>query len=487
MQPRSRSRLVRLAVMVLLATATVWLFIRTSSNDKVSSFVTSHLEALQAKGDRPDTTACSRPLDPSKPLVQYVLMLDAGSTGSRIHVYKFNNCGAVPQLEEEAAFKMIKGGLSAYPDDPEGAAHSLDELLELAVKTVPKHLQACSPVALKATAGLRLLGAEKSEKILQQVREHLELDYPFPLVRPDGVVVMDGKDEGVYAWITTNYLLGNIGSAEEHQTAAVFDLGGGSTQIVFEPKFAVAGAAMREGDHVYALDFGGRNFTLYQQSHLGYGLMEARRAIHREVAASIEDASGGALVNPCIPPGMAREVEVELKGLKHKVNMVGPKEPSATQCRALAEKILKKDAVCHAAPCSFNGIHQPPLADTFAGEAFVFSYFYDRLVPLGFPSSFTVADVLETTERVCAGPKSWKTHFGGVKGALAELEDRPEYCLDLSFIASLLHHGYEMPADRRLKTAKKLGGNELGWCLGASLPLLDTGSGLWTCKVSEVA
>ena len=35
---------------------------------------------------------------------------------------------------------------------------------------------------------------------------------------------MDGKDEGVYAWVTANYLLGNIGGKEKLPTAAVFDL-----------------------------------------------------------------------------------------------------------------------------------------------------------------------------------------------------------------------------------------------------------------------
>jgi guanosine-diphosphatase len=41
---------------------------------------------------------------------------------------------------------------------------------------------------------------------------------------------MKGEDEGVFAWITTNYLLGKIDGGDETPTAAIFDLGGGSTQ-----------------------------------------------------------------------------------------------------------------------------------------------------------------------------------------------------------------------------------------------------------------
>lgn len=175
-------------------------------------------------------------------------MIDAGSTGSRIHVYKFNNCGTTPELEKEAAFEMTPkkeggSGLSSYGADTEGAAKSLDMLLDVAMKTVPDKLKACSPIAVKATAGLRKLdeklGPDASKNILAAVRNRLETQYPFPVVSAvnGGVEVMDGKDEGVYAWITTNYLLGKIGGPDKSPTAAIFDLGGGSTQIVFEPTF----------------------------------------------------------------------------------------------------------------------------------------------------------------------------------------------------------------------------------------------------------
>lgn len=415
-------------------------------------------------------------------------MIDAGSTGSRIHVYRFNNCGSTPELENED-FKMTEkkeggSGLSSYKNDAEGAAKSLDVLMDLAMEKVPDNLKGCTPVAVKATAGLRKLGPDMSEKILNAVRTRLETKYPFPVVSDEkgGVQVMDGKDEGVFAWITTNYLLGKIGGPDKSPTAAVFDLGGGSTQIVFEPTFKSDSKGMpetlAEGDHKHSLDFGGRKFELYQHSHLGYGLMAAREAIHKAVAQAKHDAAATSdpawatkpLSNPCIAPGMSREVNITLSSSDEIITttMVGPADGgSAAQCRGLAEKILQKEAECKLAPCSFKGVHQPSLEKTFAREdVYIFSYFYDRTQPLGMPESFTIRELWDTTAKVCEGKGAWGV-FDGIGGAREELEGRPEYCLDLSFMMALLHTGYEMPVGREVKIAKKIKGNELGWCLGA--------------------
>lgn len=456
------------------------------------------------------TTKCSKSSDPSKPIIQYALMIDAGSTGSRIHVYKFNNCGPTPELEEET-FKMTEprpggAGLSSYKADAEGAAKSLDVLMDVAVHTVPEKLQRCSPIAVKATAGLRMLGETESANILKAVRTRLETVYPFPVVseKEGGVAIMDGKDEGVYAWITINYLLGKIGGPDHSETAAILDLGGGSTQIVFEPTFKSPSGGMpetlAEGDHKYSLKFGGRDFELYQHSHLGYGLMAARDAIHGALLESIHESSPGdqswltrPVVNPCIAPGFSKTITgLKLKDghpLGHEissVNMTGPHTPSAPQCRALAEKTLQKEEKCALAPCSFNGIHQPSLAKTFSHEdVYIISFFYDRTQPLGMPESFTLKELHSLTSQVCDGESSWDT-FKTINGAIADLKDRPDWCLDLNFMMALLHTGYEMPIDREVKIAKKIKDNELGWCLGASLPLLSQNSG-WKCKVKEVS
>lgn len=42
------------------------------------------------------------------------------------------------------------------------------------------------------------------------------------------VSIMDGEDEGVYVWVSVNYLLGNFGGVLE-KIVMVVDLGGGST------------------------------------------------------------------------------------------------------------------------------------------------------------------------------------------------------------------------------------------------------------------
>ncbi|KAL8358186.1 hypothetical protein RB598_002792 [Gaeumannomyces tritici] len=453
------------------------------------------------------TSKCAKSFSKDKPIVQYVLMVDAGSTGSRIHVYKFNNCGAAPELEselfEQTAKKEGGSGLSAYPNDPEAAAKSLDVLLDKAMKEVPDKLKSCSPIAVKATAGLRLLGKEKSDKILAAVRKHLENDYPFPVVAGEsGVTIMDGKDEAIYAWVTVNYLLGKIGGPDRSETAAVLDLGGGSTQIVFEPTFKGAPHGgmpekLAEGDHKYALDFGGRKFELYQHSHLGYGLMSAREAIFKTLVDEIHESKkddrswlNAPVVNPCFGAGMTKTIKVKLGdghalGKEMEINMTGPKAAAPAQCRALAEKVLKKDVECKLAPCSFNGVHQPSIAKTFAKEDIYFlSYFTDRAQALGMPESFSLKEMRDLADVVCGGKEAWGV-FQGVKGALEELDGRPEYCLDLNFMLALVHTGYEMPIDREIKVAKKIKDNELGWCLGASLPLLAKGSG-WTCKISEI-
>ena len=286
-------------------------------------------------------------------------MLDAGSQGSRIHVYKFNNCGPSAAYEYEV-FRHREPGLSAYKSNPQQAAESLDELLDEAARIVPKELQKCTPVALKATAGLRLLGEKKSKDILDAVANRLRERYSFNLRSNEDVTIMDGKEEGVYAWITANYLLHAIGGStmpsgnqmipEKKPTFAVLDLGGGSTQIVFEPTLdgKRPDSALKDGEHKYELSFGGEKRILYQHSYLGYGLKQAREHVHKLVeflAPEPKDPTQKRVIgNPCLANGTKDEVTIGEGEAKRTISMDAFDVGSFEGCSRYVQLIMAKDA-----------------------------------------------------------------------------------------------------------------------------------------------
>jgi len=144
-------------------------------------------------------------------------------------------------------------------------------------------------------------------------------------------------------------------------------------------------------------------------------------------------------------------------------------------------------------PCSFNGVYQPSILETFpSGNILLLSYFYDRISPLlpaspigsssSNPSSLTlrISDIASMATDVCLGPTAWYERWGDNPAAIAELEDRPEHCLDLTFMHALLRLGYEFPENRVVSLGKRIDGTELGWALGAGIALVG---GELECKI----
>lgn len=263
--------------------------------------------------------------------------------------------------------------------------------------------------------------------------------------------------------------MGKLKKSQRGQSAAVFDLGGASTQIVFEPNFHIPSESMTEGDHKYNLDYQNGTYELYQHSYLGYGLNEARKRIKNELVTIWKEEAykSGKVYHPCLPLNHQEDFETS-NGTT--IKLIGTGAGHA-ECRGIIEKVFNKDKVCELTPCAFDGVYQPPLVDTFkANDLYVFSYFFDLTEPLGMPSEFSVRELGELTERVCKGET---TPFQHVPNAIKTLEENPDYCLDLTYIYNLLRFGYDIPSDRLVRTAKKIHGAETGWCLGASIAMLD--------------
>ncbi|KAF7486587.1 Hypothetical predicted protein [Marmota monax] len=293
--------------------------------------------------------------------VFYGIMFDAGSTGTRVHVFQFAQPpGETPTLTHET-FKALKPGLSAYADDVEKSAQGIQELLDVAKQEIPFDFWKVTPLVLKATAGLRLLPGEKAHKLLQKVKEVFKAS-PF-LVGDDCVSIMNGTDEGVSAWITVNFLTGSL-KTPGRSSVGMLDLGGGSTQITFLPRVEGTLQASPPG-HLTALQMFNRTYKLYSYSYLGLGLMSARLAILGGVEGKpVKD--GKDLVSPCLSPSF--KGEWEHAEITYRIS--GQKAGSLYElCASRVSEVLR------------NKVHRTE--EVKHVDFYAFSYYYDLAASVG--------------------------------------------------------------------------------------------------------
>ncbi|CAN1247238.1 Apyrase 2, partial [Linum grandiflorum] len=247
---------------------------------------------------REEYEIANRKVSPSlKYSKNYAVIFDAGSSGSRVHVFCFDrNMDLVPIGKDLELFVQLKPGLSYYAKDPRAAAESLTSLLDKAEGTVPKELRSKTPVRVGATAGLRTLEGDASDRILQAVRDLLK-DRSTLKSDANSVTVLDGSQEGSYQWVTINYLLGKLGRSYA-STVGVVDLGGGSVQMAYAISEADAAKSPKltggEDTYVHKMLLKGTTYYLYVHSYLHYGLLAARAEMLK-----VSDGSS----NPCVLAG----------------------------------------------------------------------------------------------------------------------------------------------------------------------------------------
>ncbi|KAF8062083.1 APY2 [Scenedesmus sp. PABB004] len=454
---RSRGVLLVTVVPLLVVGAMVfWLFPSTAPVRDLRAFTASHLHAHGGAAAGGAAGAA----------FAYSIVLDAGSTGSRIHVFKFRRDGAALHLLSDG-FHQLKPGLSAFAGDPAKAAESLRPLMAEALAAVPPEQQASTGLSLKATAGLRLLPGRQADDILAAVRTFLR-GYPFKIGSDSSVEVMDGAHEGAFAWLTLNYLLGRLGRGAEGTVAAI-DLGGGSVQEAFALPPAAAAAA--PPGYVTRMRAGGVTYDVYVHSYLGYGLMAARAKV-------IQAAGAGGGSHPCFAKGSG--LKYSYGGAEYAVGEVSDAGDFA-RCAAVALKALDHDKDCGGpqADCSFSGAWRgkPP---AMARVYYVSSYFWDRALEAGI-----IADAAAT--EWSTSPRDFAARAGAACGKdPAELSaslglppaQAPFFCLDLSFCHTVLTQGFDLPDDATLTLVKQVKYNgqviEAAWPLGAAIDELSS-------------
>ncbi|KAF8215242.1 nucleoside phosphatase family-domain-containing protein [Mycena galopus ATCC 62051] len=492
---------------------------------------TVHPFSFESDPNPASTTYCTTAFSPSSPIVQYAVVLHASFLGSRIHIYKFNNCARTPALEWEASLQTTQDRwVGNYPGRPTEGADSLRPLLDKAVRVVPRELVGCTRVMVRATSMMRVIGEPKAQAILGAVRGLFAEGGKYPFVLQEGeegvrILALGETDEAAFDWVTANFRLGalepppssssdSLASStvmqEEHdQTYAVLDHGGWITRIVFAP--SLFSLSMLPSQAHYELDLAGTTRMLYQRPYYGWGLMSARQRVHRVVGALAAPQGNKTWVetehevipNPCLARG-TEGVVVEIPATSfssnaasaHKkeslrnVTMTGASIGSFDACRHIVELTLKKD---------IGEVHLPAIGELFPegagkgrGRVLLLSNFYDRVKLLLHPAAgsrlpgqnkgsgerglggegqliATVDTFAELAKTVCAGTEAWLERWGMDVRVLRELE--PESCLDLVWMWGLLRIGYQFAGDREVMLEKRF--PEGTWCLGAGVKLVS--------------
>uniref|UniRef100_A0A8B9DH29 nucleoside diphosphate phosphatase n=1 Tax=Anser cygnoides TaxID=8845 RepID=A0A8B9DH29_ANSCY len=433
------------------------------------SFVLSHSNRVMWFQDLFPPNVC--PIN-AKANTFYGIMFDAGSTGTRIHIYTFvqKSPENLPELEGEI-FESVKPGLSAYADQPEKGAETVKRLLDMAIDAVPPHLWKKTPVVLKATAGLRLLSEEKAQALLLEVKEVFE-ESPF-LVPENSVSIMDGSYEGILAWITVNFLTGQLSGQNQH-TVGTLDLGGASTQITFLPRFE---ETLKEspGDFLTSFEMFNSTYKLYTHSYLGFGLKAARLATLG--ALNMEAADGQMFRSSCLPKQL--EAEWHFGGVKYRYggnkevgwNTIAELQIWCVWSGLINYNMMGKERETGFKPCYLEvlkvvkgKLHQP---DEIRGSSFyAFSYYYDRAVDTNLidyeqGGVLEVRDFERKAKEVCDNMERYNSAS-------------PFLCMDLTYITALLKEGFGFRDNTLLQLTKKVNNIETSWTLGATFHLLQS-------------
>ncbi|XP_051510169.1 ectonucleoside triphosphate diphosphohydrolase 4-like isoform X2 [Myxocyprinus asiaticus] len=444
--------------------------------------------------------------DINNPNLNYGLVVDCGSSGSRVFVYTWPRHNGNPhelldikQMRDKhrkPVVMKIKPGISEYASTPDKASDYISPLLSFAAQHIPKNKHQETPLYILCTAGMRVLPESQQEALLEDLRTDIPVNFNF-LFSDSHVEVISGKQEGVYAWIGINFVLGRFNHVEDEneavvevqvpgsdqqetlvrkRTAGVLDMGGVSTQIAYEvPKTEEIaknllaefnlGCDAHQTEHVY---------RVYVSTFLGFGGNAARQRYEENLISNTQiqnkllgqhqgESADSPVLDPCLPPDLQDEVGT----LDQRVHLRGTGD--FNRCRLLLQPFLNHTNDTNT---SLNGVYQPPI-DFHNSQFYGFSEFYyctEDVLRMG--GDYNSTKYANAAKNYCA--TQWKTlkeRFDrGLYASHADLHRLKYQCFKSAWMHEVLHSGFAFPpAYENLRTALLVYDKEVQWTLGAIL------------------
>ncbi|NXU21383.1 ENTP7 diphosphohydrolase, partial [Pardalotus punctatus] len=443
--------------------------------------------------------------------LNYGVVVDCGSSGSRVFVYFWPPHNGNPhdlldikQMRDRSSHpvvKKIKPGISVTAAAPEQATPYLRPLLRFAAAHVPARKHKETPLYILCTAGMRLLPERQQAAILEDLVRNVPLEFDF-LFSKSHAEVISGKQEGVYAWIGINFVLGRFDHEDEEdavvtvalgdqgkslvrkRTVGILDMGGASLQIAYEvpDSGAISSPQQEEAAKSLLAEFNlgcdvqhtGHMYRVYVNTFLGFGGNFARQRyeeyvlnqtyVHNRLHSQQTGLSPQMpFLDPCLPVGLEDTV---VRG-SQTLYVRGRGDWQA--CAKLLQPLLAGSNGSHA---SLVGTYKAPI-DFNNSEFYGFSeFFYCTEDVLRLGGQYNAPTFTSAAQEYCS--QRWEVLIqrfrGGLYSAHADQHRLKYQCFKSAWMYQVLHEGFQFPLDYpSLRTAQLVYDREVQWTLGAIL------------------
>ncbi|KAJ4850969.1 putative apyrase 7 [Turnera subulata] len=433
---------------------------------------------------------------------KFYVVLDCGSTGTRVYVYRASIShrddgslsfdlksfteGVSRKSSGRAYDRMeTEPGLHMLVRNTSGLKAAINPLVHWAKKQIPQHAHKTTSLFLYATAGVRRLPDADSKWLLDKAWSILN-ESPFQCAR-EWVKIITGMEEAYYGWIALNYQKGVLGTSPKRATFGALDMGGSSLQVTFESEKQL------HNESTLNLKIGGVNHLLNAYSLAGYGLNDA---FDKSVASIVkklpsEDLVSGKIVvrHPCLQSGYKEQYTCSHcaanqqgsvspviggrnlgKGVKPGIGVQLIGAPSWDACRALAKIAVNLSewsnqsagSDCDLQPCALPDSLPRPYGHFYAISGFFVVYRFFNLTP-----EAALDDVLEKGRDFCE--KTWDI----AKNSVPPQPFIEQYCFRAPYIVLLLREGLHIT-----DTKVTIGSGSITWTLGVAL--LESGKAFST-------
>ena len=228
---------------------------------------------------------------------KHVVVIDAGSSGTRLYFYTVMPDGNISIVLSNFEFKD-EDGIDNFVCDPLLPRSNVMKVVITPLLTRLKEVAKAMnpPVAIKsievnllATAGMRSRqilcesqypgkGAQKVAALYKIIRKGISSNG----FKVGEVRTSDGnKEEGPWTWLNLNYVLQKL-----DLPYGDLEVGGSSTQIVF-PVDPLTNP-VNDANNIFSISYKGKKYTIFSKSYLGLGQDDARKWLRNSSVAAPE-------------------------------------------------------------------------------------------------------------------------------------------------------------------------------------------------------